>query len=53
MLSFADESAATRFAARFGTDAFSRGAIVLQYAAARTPEDQRAQFESSLATLVE
>ncbi|MER7077154.1 hypothetical protein SAMN02982929_06628 [Saccharopolyspora kobensis] len=53
VLSFADESAATRFAARFGPDAFSRGPIVLQYAAARTPEDRRAQFESSLEALLE
>ncbi|MDA3643205.1 hypothetical protein LZ318_20640 [Saccharopolyspora indica] len=48
VLSFVDESAATRFAGRFGPDAFSRGVIVLQYAAARTPEELRVQFESSL-----
>ncbi|MER7014545.1 hypothetical protein ABT324_24235 [Saccharopolyspora sp. NPDC000359] len=48
---FPDEAAATKIADRFGENAFRHGAVVLQYAAARTPEDQQAKFEGSLAAM--
>ncbi|MEV5543100.1 hypothetical protein AB0L13_40395 [Saccharopolyspora shandongensis] len=49
VLSFADESAASTFAGKLGEGAHQSGTIVLRYDAARTPKDQRAKFESSLA----
>ncbi|MGW1678516.1 hypothetical protein [Saccharopolyspora sp. NPDC002376] len=51
VMSFPDEAAATKIADQFGEDAFRRGAVVLQYAAARTPEDQRAKLEEALTAL--
>ena len=45
---FEDPAAQQRYVASFGDDAHAEGAIVLQYAAARTPVAKRAAYEKRL-----
>lgn len=48
VVQFDDPAAAQRYVDAFGEDAHLNGPIVLQYAAARTPADQRPAYEARL-----
>jgi len=48
VVQFDDSAAAQRYADAFADNAHLDGPIVLQYAAARTPEDQRPGYEARL-----
>lgn len=48
VVQFDDPTAAQRYADAFGENAHLAGPIVLQYLAARTPEDSRAAYEARL-----
>lgn len=49
---FPDEASAAAFADAHAPDAHRIGVVVLDYAAARTPADDRSQYENALTNLV-
>lgn len=52
VLVFPDAASATKVAAGYGADAHQQGTVVLEYAAAKTPADDRPKYEAALAKLV-
>ena len=52
VVSFTDSAAEAKYVNAFGSNAYQKGPIVLQYAAARTPEATRATYQTQLNTLV-
>lgn len=51
VLVFKDAAAAAKVAAGYGADAHQQGAVVLEYAAAKTPAAERPKYEAELAKL--